>query len=144
VKHFFFATMPVLTIVSACNTFVQTTPISTQQGQFVSGEHPTKGSVKLYSKGKEIFLEFNEEFSTDAGPDLFVILHRQPNLIAATQPPVHAINSGDYAVIAPLQNIKGKQVYSVPLNVNLAEYQSVAVWCQQFNATFGSATLVRE
>ncbi|MDY6898910.1 MAG: DM13 domain-containing protein, partial [Cyanobacteriota bacterium] len=29
----------------------------------------------------------------------------------------------------------------IPENVNLADYKSVGIWCEEFNATFGYASL---
>lgn len=108
---------------------------------FVSGEHPTSGKVNILQEGGETFLEFQDDFKTDSGPDLFVILHKSKDVIGTTKAPTHSIKEGDYVIIEPLQKTKGKQRYKIPSKINLKDYQSVAIWCRQFNATFGSATL---
>ena len=38
-------------------------------------------------------------------------------------------------------SFNGKQCYAIPNNVSLANYKSVGIWCEEFNATFGFASL---
>ncbi|HEY9646457.1 MAG TPA: DM13 domain-containing protein, partial [Chroococcidiopsis sp.] len=75
------------------------------------------------------------------GPDLVVILHRLPDVLGSTEPPAYAIQEGDYVVLAPLQSFRGAQRYTVPADIDLSNYASVAIWCRRFNATFGAAVL---
>ncbi|HBL11330.1 MAG TPA: electron transfer protein with DM13 domain protein [Cyanobacteria bacterium UBA11162] len=113
-----------------------------KSGTFVSGEHSTQGTVQIVIKNGKPVLELNEAFKTsEMGPDLVVILHRSSDVIGSTKPPAYPIQQSDYVIIAPLQKFSGAQSYSIPDNVNLADYQSVAIWCRKFNATFGAAAL---
>ena len=104
-------------------------------GTFKAGEHPTQGTVRVVTEKGKRYLEFDQSFKTDNGPDLYVILHR------SDAPPVSGIKKKDYVSIARLQNTSGVQRYAIPNNVNLADFRSVAVWCRKFNATFGYAPL---
>lgn len=113
----------------------------TRSGKFVNGEHPTKGSATVFIENGQWFVELDQEFSTDKGPDLFVILHRHPNVIGSSKPPEYSIKEGDYILIAPLGKVTGQQRYPIPSNIKPTEFQSVAIWCRQFNATFGAASL---
>lgn len=108
---------------------------------FASAEHETTGNVELTNQDGQTPLVFDETFATSDGPDLVVVLHRSANLIAESTPPAYPIEADDYVVIAPLTAIDGRQEYIVPAEIDLAEFESVAVWCQQFNATFGAAPL---
>ena len=110
-------------------------------GVFVSGEHETQGDVTLISQGDTQTLVFNETFSTSSGPDLVVVLHRSANVLEETTPPAYPLVEGDYLVLAPLSAITGTQEYAISANVDTDDYQSVAIWCQEFNATFGAALL---
>jgi len=112
-----------------------------KSGKFVSAEHPTRGNARIVKKNGQTFVEFDGSFKTDAGPSLVVALHRSSNVLAGTKPPAYPIKEGDYVVLAPLKKTSGAQSYQIPANINLANYQSVLVWCQQFNATFGTASL---
>lgn len=113
-----------------------------RSGTFVDGEHPTKGMVRLIKEGNNHVIELDQAFSTStSGPDLVVILHRSADVIGSTTPPAFAIKEGDYVLIAPLKEYNGAQRYTVPANINPDQFKSAAIWCRQFNATFGSATL---
>lgn len=116
-----------------------------QSGSFISGEHSTQGAARIVTQDGKYFLELDQEFSTsNLGPDLVVILHRSSNVLDSTQPPDYPLKEGDYLFLAPLQKFDGAQRYSIPSNVNLADYKSAVVWCRKFNATFGAATLITQ
>ncbi len=104
-------------------------------GKFVAAEHPTQGAVGIIKEKGKRYLEFDKTFKSDMGPDLYVILHRAAVL------PKGGLKEPDYITIGRLQKVSGTQRYAIPNNVNLANYRTVAVWCRQFNATFGYALL---
>jgi len=106
-----------------------------RQGMFVKAEHPTQGTAKIVTAGGKTFVEFDQKFKTDAGPDLQVILYRQATV------PIGGLKAEDYVTLGKLQKTQGPQRYAIPANVDVSRYQSVAVWCRQFNATFGFAKL---
>ena len=112
---------------------VSTSNPNTLSGTFKSAEHPTQGEVKVVTENGKKYLEFDGNFKTDSGPDLFVILHRNDTL------PITGIKEKDYVSIAALKNTSGTQRYEIPTNIDVSEFKSVAVWCRQFNATFGYA-----
>lgn len=122
-------------------TVSQASPAVIAQGSFVAGEHPTQGTAQIIEENGQRYIEFTEDFRTDSGPDLFVILHRSNDVIGTTNPPAHGIQEGDYVTIEPLQQVSGAQRYLIPDTVNVADFQSIAIWCRQFNATFGAASL---
>ncbi len=113
-----------------------------KSGTFVAGEHETTGEVKIVTVDGKTYLELNKAFNTSSsGPDLYIILHRSEDVLATTTPPAYPIKEGDYAIINRLQKYSGSQRYAVPKNIKLENYQSVAIWCRMFNATFGTAKL---
>jgi hypothetical protein len=133
---------PAASVAPSSPELAQTTQPGEKSGTFVSGEHPTQGTVRLVSREGQSFVELGEDFETsELGPDLVVILHRSDNVIGSTEPPAYPINEGDYIVLAPLQAFKGAQSYPIPSDVNLADYRSAGIWCRKFNATFGAAVL---
>jgi hypothetical protein len=120
---------------------IAASPSILKSGTFVSGEHPTQGTAQIVTENGQRFLEFGNDFRTNSGPDLTVILHRSADVIGSTTPPAYAIREGDYVVLAELQRVQGTQRYAIPASVNLNEFNSAAVWCRRFNATFGAASL---
>lgn len=110
-------------------------------GSFASAGHPTTGGVQVVNRNGQKYLVFNNNFKTDNGPALYVILHKSNNLIASTKASEYKIKEGDYVTLTRLQKTNGTQEYLIPNNVDLDDYKSVAVWCEKFNVTFGAATL---
>lgn len=113
-----------------------------KSGSFASGEHPTQGTAQLVRQENGVVLQLDANFQTStSGPDLVVALHRSEDVLDSTEPPAYPLVEGDYAVLAPLQNYSGAQVYAIPNDINLEDYRSAVIWCRQFNATFGAAAL---
>ena len=140
---------PTVTASASPNAAPSTMPPSamppsgvSRNGKFVNGEHPTKGKAAVFIENGQWFVELDQEFATSSsGPDLFVILHRDPDVIGSTKPPAYSIKSEDYVLVAPLGKFTGQQRYPIPKNIKPTEFKSVAIWCRQFNATFGAASL---
>ncbi|MDJ0675452.1 MAG: DM13 domain-containing protein [Calothrix sp. MO_167.B42] len=105
-------------------------------GSFVTTEqdHPTKGIAKIVNINGKRYLEFNRGFTTASGPKVKVVLHRRNTVPVKLQ-------ARNYITLSALKSFNGAQRYAIPDNVNLNNYQSVAIWCQRFNVTFGYARL---
>jgi hypothetical protein len=119
----------------SANSAVAANPVAStvaKSGQFVAAEHPTQGRAQIVVENGKRYLQLDQAFATDAGPDLFVLLHRE------SMPQSY---SDTYISLGRLQNIKGEQRYAIPDDVNLDEFQSAVIWCRQFSATFGYAPL---
>lgn len=113
-----------------------------RSGSFISGEHQTDGMASIVQENGIYFIELDQSFKTsENGPDLFVVLHRSPNILKISKPPDYGIAEGDYVAIAPLKSFNGKQRYEIPRDIQPDSFQSVAVWCRKYNATFGFAPL---
>ena len=95
--------------------------------------HPTEGSAQIVEVDGQYYLELDEAFRSDDGPDLFVVLH--------TQAVPESYGPDDFVNLGRLQSIEGAQRYAIPAGVDIAALQSAVIWCQQFNVTFGYATL---
>ena len=104
------------------------------QGNFVTVEqdHPTEGTATIIEENGQRYLQFDENFTTARGPAVKVVLHNNNSV------PVN-LQEENYLTIAPLQSFDGTQKYLIPEDIDLDQYQSVAIWCEQFNVTFGYA-----
>jgi len=123
------------------NAIAQKNATTFKRGFFVSGEYTTEGTARIIEENGKRYLQFDANFRTRQGPDLFAILHRSRNVISSTKPPAHGIKEGDYIVLSALKSINGQQRYAIPSNIDLSEFNSAGVWCRRFNATFGAANL---
>ena len=127
------------TLNKQTRTFIENTSTSliaakTNSGSFVGVDHPTQGRVNIIEEDGIKYLELSSDFQTDEGPALEVILHNSPTVGTKVQ-------EGEYVNLGTLKAVSGSQRYQIPQDLNLDEYQSVAIWCQEFNVTFGYATL---
>ena len=105
-------------------------------GQFVSVEHPTSGQASIVEEEGARYLELSQDFTSDRGPALEVILH-QADEVGLN------IEEGSYLSLGALQSNNGAQRYLIADEVDRSNYKSVAIWCQEFNATFGYAPLTQ-
>lgn len=103
-------------------------------GNFVTVDKRTSGGVKIVEKDGQHYVQLLNNFRTTRGPALEVILHRNARVS-------QAIDQGSYTSLATLQRFNGSQLYRIPDNVDINDFQSVAIWCREFNATFGYASL---
>ncbi|MEM8808755.1 MAG: DM13 domain-containing protein [Cyanobacteria bacterium P01_G01_bin.38] len=105
-------------------------------GSFVTVDqaHATTGTARIVEENGQRYLEFDAAFDTARGPDVQVVLYTGDTV------PV-SIAEADYTTVADLQSFEGAQRYALPESVNLAEYGAIAIWCAEFNVTFGYASL---
>ncbi len=113
--------------------FTDATKRQSQGASFVSAAHPTAGSAQIVEENGQRYLEFDSAFRSDSGPDLFVLLH------TAAVPSAYAPQ--DYVNLGRLQATAGRQRYAIPADVDIDDLRSAVIWCQEFNVTFGYATL---
>ncbi|MEV6314047.1 DM13 domain-containing protein [Streptomyces sp. NPDC051776] len=108
-------------------------------GKLISHEHPTSGTVKiLESAGGERFLRL-EELDTSDGPALHVWLTDAP--VKKGSSGWHVFDDGAYENLGDLKGNKGDQNYRIPDGTDLNKYQSVSIWCDRFDVSFGAAEL---
>lgn len=105
-------------------------------GSFVTVEqdHPTEGTAKIITENGKRYLEFDQGFTTARGPAVEIIMYRNSSV------PVN-ISEADYVTLATLESFDGAQRYEIPANINPSDFKAVAIWCRQFNVTFGYAAL---
>ena len=109
------------------------TPESGDSAPFVGAGHPTNGAATVVEVDGQSYLEFDSAFSSDSGPDLFVLLH--------TEAVPESYSADNYVNLGRLQSVAGAQRYAIPEDVDVSAFKSAVIWCRQFNVTFGYATL---
>ncbi|PZO60765.1 MAG: electron transfer flavoprotein [Phormidesmis priestleyi] len=108
-------------------------PTTAVANEFIGAAHPTSGTAQIVEENGQRYLEFDSAFSSQAGPDLFVLLHAEsvPN----------SYSPDKYVNLGPLQQVAGAQRYAIPADVAVNDFKSAVIWCRQFDVTFGYATL---
>ncbi len=100
-------------------------------GNFVGvgdGIHDAQGEVLIIEADDgSKFLRF-ENFRASNGPDLVVYLATDET-------------ASDFVNLGMLKGNVGNQNYLIPPGVDLANQDTVLIWCKQFSVLFGSAKL---
>ncbi|MEM6452740.1 MAG: DM13 domain-containing protein [Cyanobacteria bacterium P01_D01_bin.105] len=94
--------------------------------------HTVMGEARIVEDAGRRYLEFDSDFRSDRGPDLFVLLHRE------AVPTTYA--DSDYANLGRLQRVAGTQRYEIPADVDIDAFSSAVIWCREFDVTFGYAS----
>lgn len=130
------ATTPLASSSQPVNPTPPSSIVAQAGGQFVTVEqdHATTGTARIVTENGQRYIEFDAAFDTARGPDVNVVLHKGAEI------PVN-LTEGDYVTIAPLQSFTGAQRYLLAADVNLNDYQTVGIWCREFNVTFGYAPI---
>jgi hypothetical protein len=111
-------------------------PILITQGDFYGADdfHQGRGDAFIYQNSDgSYFLRF-ENFEVTNGPQLHVILGREPN-------PFNHDTLGDYLDLGPLKGNIGDQNYVIPAGTDLETYGSVVIYCVPFRAIFAIAPI---
>ncbi|MFJ3974190.1 DM13 domain-containing protein [Streptomyces sp. NPDC090021] len=116
-------------------------PQTLTQGSFISHEHDTTGTAKVVRLADGSHVLRLEGLDTSNGPDLRVWLTDAP--VKEGVAGWRVFDDGKYVSLGKLKGNKGDQNYEIPADVNLADYSSVAIWCDRFDVSFGAAELAK-
>ena len=94
--------------------------------------HYGKGRVSVYPK----LLHLETDFEVGPGPKFHVYLVPQANVTPATR-----VQETMFVDLGRLKAFSGSQNYPIPDGVDLKNYKSVVIWCEQFNVLVSPAVL---
>ena len=95
------------------------------RAEFAAVEHDGSGSVVLLSDGERSVVRFEDDFTTENGPDLYAV----------------AVAGDRRVELGELKGNRGSQNYDVPPDVDPDAITEISVWCKRFDATFTTARL---
>jgi hypothetical protein len=107
-------------------------------GTFHGKVHRTSGRATIYKEtdGRRILRLTN--FKTSNGPDLHVVLIA----LKDAGDDANFLKSGTERVeLGKLKGNEGDQNYEIPADTDLNKYHAVSIYCERFNANFGTAPL---
>jgi hypothetical protein len=108
-------------------------------GDFITHEHGTTGRAVVLQLADGSRVLRLENLNTSNGPDLHVWITDAP--VKQGTAGWRVFDDGEYTALGKLKGNKGSQNYALPASVNLAELNSVTIWCDRFNVSFGAAAL---
>jgi hypothetical protein len=94
--------------------------------------HWGKGRVSVYER--EVFLE--PDFEVGPGPAYHVYLVPKASIRSSSD-----LKSVKHVDLGGLRSFKGSQRYPIPPGVDLKDYPSVIIWCEQFGVLISPADL---
>ncbi|WP_329232971.1 DM13 domain-containing protein [Streptomyces canus] len=116
-----------------------TGPQTLARGELISHEHATSGTVKLVRLVDGSHVVRLENLDTSNGPDLRVWLTDAP--VKEGEAGWHVFDDGKYVSLGKLKGNKGSQNYALPRDTDPSSYNSVSIWCDRFDVSFGAAEL---
>ena len=120
--------LPILaTMVLAGNAFA-----ADFSGTFEKKAKKIKGSWTLTHVDGQQVIRFNDDFKTKNGPDLKIFLSKKSVSNLSKNPTFIAPVS-----LGLINSVKGGQEYVVPADVNLADFESILIHCEEFNILWG-------
>lgn len=105
-------------------------------GDLVKKRKTLKGSYEIVQREGARYVVFSDDFKAAKGPDLKIFL--SPTNIAQVDGKT-AINGS--INLGELQKTTGAQEYRIPDDVDLANFSSVLVHCEQYSVLWGGADL---
>ncbi len=111
-------------------------PVLLSSSEWISLGHPGTGTVLVYRQPDGSHVIRFEDLDVSNGPDLLVILSASPLVDDRG-----AYSATEYFSLGDLKGNKGNQNYEVSADVNLDDFQTVAIWCRRFNYTFNAADI---
>ena len=106
-------------------------------GQFIHANpadpiHYGKGGVSVFPA--TVFL--HEDFEVGPGPKFHVYLVPKPSIRTSGD-----LDNAMFVDLGRLRAFKGSQNYAIPAGLNLNQYSSVIIWCEQFSVLISPADL---
>ncbi|HKA39666.1 MAG TPA: DM13 domain-containing protein [Burkholderiales bacterium] len=94
--------------------------------------HYGRGKVSVFQD----LLHLEDDFQVGPGPKFHVYLVPEQNVVPSTN-----VARSMYVDLGRLKAFKGSQNYPIPAGIDLARYQSVVIWCEQFGVLISPAAL---
>lgn len=94
--------------------------------------HYGKGKLTVY----EDLVHLDSDFEVGPGPKFHVYLVPETNVIPSTN-----VARTMFVDLGRLKAFRGSQNYPVPAGVDLKQYGSVVIWCEQFGVLISPAAL---
>lgn len=114
-------------------------PVVLARGSLISHEHDTSGLVRLVRDTDGTLIVRIEGLDTSDGPDLHVFVSDAPVLPGADG--WHVFDDGRHVDLGALKGNRGDANYPVPAGVDISGLDSVSIWCDRFDVSFGAAAL---
>jgi Electron transfer DM13 len=105
-------------------------------GTWIKKSVKSSGTWTIYTENSKTFVKLSSDFKTRKAPDLKLFL--SPLSAAAANGKNAAHGS---VLIASLTSNSGEQIYEIPGSINLADFKSILIHCEQYSKLWSAADL---
>jgi hypothetical protein len=100
--------------------------------------HTGSGMATITEAASGALMLTLQNFKTIPGPDLKVLLLRASNIKSSGD-----VTKSEFLTLGPLVSSSGDQSYLIPAGTEVANYASVAIWCETYGVLFTAADLAQ-
>ena len=136
------AAFALTTAAFAAQAFAEETETTAQssetlfEGVWTKKSFKAAGAWEISQKDGQLFVSLSDDFKTRKAPDLKIFL----SPLAAAD--VTGKNATEGSVlISPLESNKGAQSYPLPAEIDLAQFKSIIIHCEQYSKLWSAADL---
>ena len=99
------------------------------KGSFIGKSgHAVSGMVSIVKTSSGVEVRLAPNFNLDSAPGPYLGFGKSGKYAKATE-------------FSKLHKKTGEQIYKVPANINISDYNELYVWCRPFNVPLGVAAL---
>ena len=102
---------------------------------WVGKQKSIDGAWQIEKRNGQTVIKFSDGFQTNRGPDLKLFLSKRD--ISK----VNGNNAADGIFLSKLKNNQGAQEYVIPGDVNIDDYASLLIHCEQFSVLWGGTNI---
>ncbi len=131
-----YAFSPLLFDEIVVETLAEAQVVATGSFRDADGAHKGSGTatlVALPGGGYEVQLS---DFQVTNGPDLEVWLSAHADPASSSD-----VSDNTWVALGQLKGNVGDQAYTLPTDIDVTDFQSVVIWCEQFGVLFSPAAL---
>lgn len=97
-----------------------------------------EGSWKVEKEGGKTYVVMGDDFKTKKAPDLKIFFSKAS---LGDIDGDNAAKKGSSVFVAKLKSYKGSAKYLVPSNINVSDYKTIIVHCEQYSKFWGGSPL---
>jgi hypothetical protein len=127
---------PAATPIPAPASAAPASPVAIRTGQFHDVQYKGTGTATIFRLPDGKLVLRLENLDVQNGPDLYVYVSAAPDATDAA-----TVTNNTFVSLGRLKGNQGNQNYDLPADLNLAEANSIVIWCQRFRANFVTAPL---
>lgn len=105
-------------------------------GKWTKKSYSISGSWKIFKSGDHYKLLLDDDFKTKSAPDLKIFLSKNDTNELSSE---NATNGA--ILVSKLSKASGKQEYIIKESIDILQYKSILLHCEEYSVLWGAADL---